>query len=254
MVTSNRIWDKLKKGEPVIGCQIRTRSPMIAEVYGCCGFDYVFIEGEHVPDGPESVLDMVVACELAGIEPLLRIVDHDPGKILQALDMGVKGMIVPHCDSGAEARALMMAGKYGPIGERGFSNTSRATGYGTLPMETYKELANANTMIIPMIESRAAVENLDEILDAKVDALHIGPFDLAESYGASVHDKTVQQAIDTVLEKATAVGVPVATVSATPEEAARNLRKGFRMISFSSDLALLKSAGTRALEQIRSAL
>ena len=84
---------------------------MIAEIYGQCGFDYVFIEGEHFPYGPESVLQMVRGCECGGIEPILRIVDHDPGKILQFLDMGVTGLLLPHCDTPQQAKAIMDAGK-----------------------------------------------------------------------------------------------------------------------------------------------
>lgn len=254
MIKKNRVLEKLRRGEPVIGCQIRSRSPMIAEIYGQCGFDYVFIEGEHFPYNPESVLQMVQGCECGNIEPILRIVDHDPGKILQFLDMGVTGLLFPHCDTPEQAKAIMEAGKYKPLGSRGFSNTSRSTGYGALPMEEYKAMANQNTMLIPMIESRRAVESLDEILAAGVDAIHLGPGDLAESYGFPVGHKAVQDAIDLVLAKAAEAGVPVGTVSANPGEAVQNLRRGFRMISYSSDLMLLREAGSRAIEQIREAL
>lgn len=254
LIKQNRVLEKLKRGEVVIGCQIRSCAPMIAEVYGACGFDYVFIDGEHFPYNVESVLEMVRACECGGIEPILRIVDQDPGKILQYLDMGVTGMIFPHCDSAADAKRIMHAGKYKPVGERGFSNTSRATGYGTLPMDVYKALANENTLMIPMIESRLAVENLDGILETGVDALHIGPGDLAESYGLPISDHTVQLAIDRVIEKAALAGVPVGAPAAAVDEAVSYIRRGIQMISFSSDLMLLRSIGTKSIDEIKKAV
>lgn len=254
MIKSNRINEKLKKGEPVIGCQIRTLNPMIAEVYGECGFDYVFIDGEHFPCQPLQVMDLVRGCEIGGLEPVLRIVDHDPGKILQYLDMGVTGMIFPHCDTPEQARALVKAGKFAPLGERGFSNTSRSTGYGTIPMSEYKKLANENCLLIPMVESRTSVENIDEILASGIDAIHLGPGDLAESYGREVSDPVVQSAMDYVVEKAAAAGIPVGAPAATPREAAAYIRRGFRLISFSSDLALLRGVGIRSLQEIKAAL
>ena len=251
MVHTNKVLEKLRRGEVAIGCQIRSCAPMIAEVYGACGFDYVFIEGEHFPYNIESVLHLVRACECGGLEPILRVVDHDPGKILQYLDMGVTGMIFPHCDSGAQAKEIMKAGKYTPQGERGFSNTSRATGYGTLPMDTYKEIANQNTIMMPMIESKESVDNLDEILAAGVDALHVGPGDLSESYGCPIASRTVQDALDLVVRKASLCGVPVGVPAATVDEAADFINRGFRLISFSSDLMLLRSICSASLKEIK---
>lgn len=254
MIKSNRILEKLHAGEPVIGCQIRTLNPMIAEVYGACGFDYVFIDGEHFPCQPLQVLDLVRGCELGGIEPVLRIVDHDPGKILQYFDMGVTGMIFPHCDSGEEAKALVKAGKYAPVGKRGFSNTSRATGYGTLPMSEYKRISNENCLLMPMVESKAAVENIDDIIASGIDVLQVGPGDLSDSYGLEISDPVVQNAMDYVVQKAAAAGIPVGVPAATPEEAVSYIRRGFKLINFSSDLMLLRSIGTRSLREIHDAL
>jgi 4-hydroxy-2-oxoheptanedioate aldolase len=251
---TNTVVEKLERGNVVIGCQVRTRSPMIAELYGYCGFDFVFIEGEHFPYDMESVLDVVRACDCVGIEPFLRIPCVDEGKILQSLDLGVKGMFFPHVDSGADAKRIMDAGKYAPEGNRGYSNTSRATEYGGLPMDAYKKQANKNTMMIPFVESKAAVERLEEILATGVDAIHIGPGDLSESFGQPINSGAVQGAMDYVVKTATKVGIPVAAPAATAEEAVSLIRRGFRIISFSSDLALLRSTCSKALGEIRSKL
>ena len=254
MIQRNRVLEKLQQGKTVIGCQIRSGCAMVGEIYGAWGIDYAFIEGEHFAYTPDSVLAVVRGCECGGVEPFLRIPDHDPGKILQYLDMGVKGMIIPHCDNGEQARALMAAAKYAPQGERGFSNTSRATLYGTLPMEEYKKIANANTLMMPMIESKEAVEKIDEILAAKPDGLHMGPGDLSESYGVALNDKVLLDAMALVLKKATDAGVPVGIVAATPEEAICRIKDGYRMISYSSDLMLISGACRSAMEKIRTAL
>jgi len=254
MISKNKVLEKLQKGQPVIGCQIRSGAPMIAEIYGSCGFDYVFIEGEHFPYNIESVLNIVRACEFSGIEPFLRIPDHDPGKILQFLDMGVKGMFFPHCDTGEQVRVIMKAGKYSPVGNRGFSNTSRATGYGLFPMTEYKAFANEHTLMIPFIESKEAIDNLDDILASHPDVLHVGPGDLSESYGASINDPVVQDVMDLVVKKSAAVGVAVGVPAATAAEAAALIKRGFLMIDLSSDLMLLRAAGCNALQEITEKL
>lgn len=254
MIKKSKVLEKLRNGEVVFGCQVRTCSAMVAELYGYCGFDFVFIEGEHFPCSPETVLEVARGCEIGGAEAILRIPDHDVSSILQYLDMGISGMLFPHVDTAKQAKAIMEAAKYAPVGKRGFSNTSRATGYGFLSMKDYKALANENTMIIPFIESKEAVRNLKSIMDEGIDALHIGPGDLAESYQVPVYDRMVQDAIDHIFNTANAANVPVGIPAATTAEAKDYIVRGARIISFSSDLAILKDACIGALKEMKQQL
>jgi 2-keto-3-deoxy-L-rhamnonate aldolase RhmA len=248
MVRQNRLLDKLKKGEAAIGCQVRSRSGLIAEIFGYGGFDYIFIENEHFAYNIESAEEVIRACALSGTESILRIPDHDPAKILQYLDLGVKGLLLPHVDTGEQARAIVSAGKYRPLGCRGYSNTSRATLYGSIPMEEYKRLANQNTMLIAFIESEEGVRNLEDILKSGIDAIHIGPGDLSETI---TDPKELQKTLDYIVATARKAGIPVASVSATVEGAVALIKSGVSMVSYSSDLMLLKAAAEKAVTAFR---
>ena len=137
MITTNHVRENFRSGKVSVGCQLRTRSGLIAELYGLIGFDFVFIEGEHFPYTNESLQEIVCACENRNIEPFFRLNNKDASHIMQCLDIGVKGLFCPHVDSGIEAQEIVKAGKFPPQGSRGYSNTSRATNFGYLSMDEY---------------------------------------------------------------------------------------------------------------------
>ncbi len=248
MLKENKVLQKLAAGQVVIGCQVRTGSPLIAELFGLVGYDYVFVEGEHFPYNIETGLKVIMGCELGDTVPIVRIPDADPGKILQYLDMGAGGLIIPHVNGAEDVLALRQAGKYRPEGDRGFSNTSRATGYGLIPMQTYKEKSNRHTMLMALIETEEGVQNCEAIMAAGIDAIHLGPGDLSESLGVPMGDKKLQDALDYVYALSKKTGVPVAAPVATVEEGLNHLRRGARMLSFSSDLALLRGISEQSLK------
>jgi 2-keto-3-deoxy-L-rhamnonate aldolase RhmA len=248
MVIQNRLLEKLGRGEPAIGCQVRSRSAQIAEIFGYSGFDYIFIENEHFIYNSESVEEIIRACDISGTEPILRLPDHDPGKILQFLDAGVSGLMLPHVDTPEQARAIVEAGKYRPQGKRGFTNASRATRYGGLPIKDYQRLSNANTMLIGYIESETAVRNLEGILAAGLDAIHIGPGDLAETIP---DPDELKRALDYIVATARKARIPVASVAANIKEALKLVECGVSMVSYSSDLMLLKGMAGQVVSTFR---
>ncbi|MBR1456373.1 MAG: hypothetical protein IJ594_04340 [Oscillospiraceae bacterium] len=251
-IMENAIRKALDTKGYAIGCQLRTRSPMTAEIFGLSGFDYVFIENEHFIYDIETVENVVRACQLTQTFPLLRLPDIDEAKVKQHLDMGVQGLVFPHVDTPEEARSIVRYGKYYPAGERGFSNSSRACMYGQLSMDEYRRLANEKTWLMPMIESKEGVENARAIIRSGCDAINVGPRDLSESYGffGELEHPEVQDGIDTVLRLCEETGIPAAGPAATPQEAAAMLKRGFRMITYSSDTAMLLNASRTALREI----
>jgi len=252
MVNTNRVRENFKNGKISVGCQLRTRSGLIAELYGLVGFDFVFIEGEHFPYTNESVLEIVCACENRNIEPFFRLNNRAASDIMQCLDIGVKGVLCPHVDSRIMAEEIVSAGKFSPKGARGYSNTSRATNFGYLPMNEYMQLANENTMLFAFIESKIAIENIQGIIDSGIDGLHLGPGDLSESFGYPIDSSLVQSEIDTVFTIANQAKIPVAIPAATVNEAKDYIDRGANIISFSSDLALLKATCEHAIREIKT--
>ena len=248
----NKVKEKLKNGEVVIGTQIRSRSAHVAELFGLCGFDYLFIENEHFTYNPETIEDMVRTAELADIVPIVRIPKNDPETIMQHLDAGVLGIIIPHIDTVEDATKAVRAAKYAPIGNRGFSNTSRASAFGLMPTQEYLIMANNEVMVIAMIESKEAVENLEGILATGIDCVHIGQMDLSESYGYSGEQdhKEVQDAIEYIIQTCKSKNVPIGWPTGTVEQANAIIERGIQLVSYSSDLVMLSKIARETLDNI----
>lgn len=254
-ISKNTMKEKLERGDTVVGLQLRSRSPMIAEIAGLSGYDFVYIETEHFVANDETIESTVRAAMLTDTVPLVRIPTYDEGRIMQLLDMGVMGLILPHVDTPQAASKLVNAGKYPPIGRRGSGFTNRASNYGVnTTREEYKQLSNKNTMIIPMIESLTGVNNVEGILDAGIDMLRIGRNDLSESMGVDMKDRLFNEAVEHVINSAKERGIAVGTSASSVEHVLELRSQGFRMISYSSDLALIARHIKNDLDYLKTKL
>jgi len=180
----NTTKQKLAEGKAVFGGIIGEHAPGMVELLGAVGYDFVMIDCEHGPMDLNQVEHMVRAAEVFGITPIARVPDHEPQTILRFLDRGVQGVIVPHVNTAAEAEAVATAARYYPEGNRGVGS-GRAHDYNVANVraETTGWL-NEQTLVIPMIEEKEAVANLDAILQvAGVDVLHVASSDLTQSLG-----------------------------------------------------------------------
>jgi len=254
LIEENKMYDKLKRGEPVLGVQLRSRSVLIAEMMGYCGMDYVFIEGEHFAYDNQTIEDCIRAVQIGGAVPIVRVPSHEPGKILQVLESGAMGLFIPHVDTPEEAKELVDIVKYYPVGHRGFSDTSRATKFGTIPVKEYQQMANNNVMLIAMIESRQAVENVEGIIAAGVDMVVVGGKDLSEDMGyfGDMTDE-VKAAIDKVRQAAKKAGIPFSGNSfASKEDFDWNVQNGGLMFSYTSDMVILQKALNEAVARFNS--
>lgn len=250
MIGINRVRQRLAEGRPVFGPTVNFNSAWFVDMAGAIGFDYVMLDAEHGPLGPESAELMIRAAEQAGIAPLVRIPINQPQEFLRFLDIGAIGIQVPHVDSRADAEAAAAATRYAPRGHRGLAGTTRAAGYGqTMGLADYMALANREVLCMPMIETAAGVENVEAIAATDgVDVLVIGPSDLSQSmgHGGNRNVPAVQQAIDHVIARAKArkkwVSLPATDAASAREAIARGA--DFVMIS---PAAWLTSAGRELL-------
>jgi 4-hydroxy-2-oxoheptanedioate aldolase len=220
---------KLAAGRPVSVANPTYTSPGLAELLGRLGFDVVFLDCEHGPAGWDEVEDMVRAAELAGATPVIRVQSHDPSLITRALDRGAGGVQVPHVNTRAEAEAVVRAAKFAPLGHRGYAGGRSA--FGEKAAE-YTARANAETMVIAMLEEVEALENLDAILMVEhIDVFFVAPGDLAQSMGfpGQMEHPRVQAAIDDTLARIRRAG-RVPGVLATPRTVRRYLELGARYV------------------------
>lgn len=242
----NRMKEKLRAGEPVFGVSVMIPSPQVVEMIAAAGFDWVLLDCEHGTLTIESVELMAIAAEASGITAIARPVSRSPEHILQVLDRGVMGVQVPHVNTAEEAREVIAAVKYHPLGRRGLAAGTRAAVYdahGTLA--DYVKAANEATLIAIQLEDRAAIDNIDELLKVDgIDVFFIGPSDLSQSMGYPGNPKAppVAQAIETSFAKMRAAGRTPGT-PATAENVREALERGVRYIY--THLPRLLSSGAR---------
>ena len=115
----NSLKAKLRAGQRVVGALITINSPELVETFGHLGYDFVFIDGQHGGLGVETARELIRAAELTGMTPLVRVRKNDPAEILEYLDQGAGGVIVPDVTSRADVEAAAKATRYPTRGVRG---------------------------------------------------------------------------------------------------------------------------------------
>lgn len=196
---------RLIAGETLAGTLLTLPSPDLAEIAAQAGFDWLFIDGEHGAIGAREFVSLMRA---AGDVPcLVRIPPGADGAAAHALDAGAAGIIVPQVHTRADAARAVQVAHYPPAGIRGVG-PGRASGYGATAAQYLVDAATC-TAVVVQAESRAALENIDAIARVPgVDAVLVGPHDLAASLGhlgAPDHPE-VQAAIRTIVDTARAAG------------------------------------------------
>jgi 4-hydroxy-2-oxoheptanedioate aldolase len=229
----NTMKEKLKAGSVVAGVVVNENSPATVERLALAGFDWIFIDCEHSPLSEESVSLLIMAAELRGTTPLVRVPMNVPELILRYMDAGAMGIIIPGLDSPESAQTAVKAVKYQPLGERGLSSV-RAADFGmTGPLGEYVKRANDETMVLGVIENANGVENIRSILETEgFDGVIIGTNDLSNSLGVAgqtTHPRVVE-AVGRILEAGKATGKPIGGVLRPGETPKQYVEKGFRML------------------------
>jgi 4-hydroxy-2-oxoheptanedioate aldolase len=189
------------------------------------------------------------------VTPMVRIPWNEPGIIGKVLDGGAWGVICPMVNTADEARALVSACLYPPAGTRS-NGPIRSGGYGE-PGNLYQSFANDELIILPMIETRQAVDNLEEILDVPgVSGAYVGPSDMGLSFGLSPTLDREEDEILGIYKRIVAEtkkrGQICGLHNGSPAYAARMIELGFRIVTITSDATLLGKIAAETVKQIRS--
>lgn len=183
MLRPNAVRGKIHAGEEVYGLFCSIPAPALVEMIGCAGYDFTILDTEHTLVSPQELENLIRAAEAVDLTPFVRVPEGDPAAILRALDAGAMGIVVPHVRYRADVDAAIRAARYAPEGMRAL-NGGRAAGFGRIDLVEYVAMANAEIMVIPMIEDASGVDSLPEILcGGGVDMVIEGAADLSQSYG-----------------------------------------------------------------------
>jgi 2-dehydro-3-deoxyglucarate aldolase len=235
---TNKIKQALKENRPCLGGWTLSGSVVIAEIMAQAGFDWVCIDAEHSPVSKETVMNMIIAIERHGAEPVVRIGLNVEMEFKKSLDAGARGILVPMIKTASDVEKAISYSKYPPAGNRSFA-LPRATGYGKYA-EQYFNSANQSIFLGIMIEHIQAVNNLDSILSSdQIDAVFVGPYDLSGSMGkpGQFDDREFIQALEQISLKASKLHIPTGIHEVMPdrEKILAHINHGFRFIACGLD-------------------
>ena len=242
--------ERLIAGEILAATWIKTPHPHVVEVLALSPLDALVLDAEHAPFDRAS-LDLCILAARAGRMPVLvRPPSADPSHLLQALDGGADGVVIPHVLTADDARAAVLACRYLPRG-RGYAGSTRAAGYGTVGIAAHRA-ASEKISIIAQIEDADALDAIDEIAAVPgIDALFIGRADLTVSLGAtSPDDHAVIEAVERVCAAGATAGRTVGMFLARPNDVVQWRALGASLFILSSDQDFLRSGAIKLTETI----
>lgn len=238
-------------GEHLVGTFVKTPATHPVEILGALGFDFVVIDEEHAPWDRVAIDAALLAARAAGTAGIVRVAEPTPSKILAVLDDGAAGVLVPHVSSEEKAREVAAACRYRG-GRRGFSNTTRAGGFGAVGFWDHADAQDASVTFIAMIEDPEALDEIDAILAVEgLDGIFIGRGDLTAAFGAPAMDAPqIIEVCERITAAARKAGKPIAFMAGTGEEARRFRAMGATAFIVASDQGFLRQAAAKAYADV----
>ena len=176
-----RLLNKIRAGEFPLMTFVAIPSVRQAQIVALTGLDGIIIDCEHGHIGDDAMHNSVAAISALGVSPIIRIRGPSHDIIKRALDTGAHGIMVPQINNAQEAEQVVASSKFPPQGARGQGSAFPAIGHGLTTPE-YMKSANETIITMIQIETKAGVENVEEIAAVPgVDLVFIGPNDLAQS-------------------------------------------------------------------------
>jgi 2-keto-3-deoxy-L-rhamnonate aldolase RhmA len=225
------------------------------KILASASFDFVIIEMEHTDFSMETVAILAMLARECGIAPIVRppgtMKPHD---LTRPLDAGAQGLLLPSVDTPEDLERIVKATKYHPIGNRPMNLRGPHTDYHAgKPREIIDHL-NRETVSVAMIETRAAIDNLDRILQVRgLDCIMIGPDDLSQDLGVpgELQAPVLLEAYEEIFAKCKAAGIPYGLSAQSPEMARTWVSKGCTWIPYQNDAAMVLNAARAVVPQLR---
>jgi 4-hydroxy-2-oxoheptanedioate aldolase len=249
----NKLREKWQANEAVVNGWLAIPSNFSAETMAHQGWDSLTIDLQHGVVDYQAMVGMLQAISTTSTVPVVRVPWLEPGIIMKTLDAGAYGVICPMVNTREDAQRLVAYTHYAPRGTRSFGPV-RAMLYGGAD---YPSAANDTIVAFAMIETAQALDNLDAIMSVEgLDAIYVGPSDLSLALGCKPSfddvEPPVAQAIDHILERATAHDLVAGIHNGTPDVARARIEKGYRFVTVSSDARLIAAGSQQVLAQMRA--
>jgi 2-keto-3-deoxy-L-rhamnonate aldolase RhmA len=254
---SNPVKTALKNGKVQIGTYVEELyCPQLPDILASAGFDFMYIDMEHSSASMETVGHLCSAALAHDLIPIVRPPAKEPHLLSRPLDVGAMGLLIPHVDTAEEARKVVRAVKYPPMGERGFKVPNvHGRRFAVTDPADYTRAANEETLLIVQIESRRGLRNLDAILSVNgVDGAVIGRGDLSADLGLMGQmkhpevNRRVEMMIRACRRRKKIAGLLVPDVQSAKDW----IDKGIRLVPYSNEVTLLRAAAAAGVREIRA--
>lgn len=248
----NYLKEKLAEKPYVLGAFVASCNPTNVEILGMNGLDFVILDMEHSPLGLETMVDMIRAAEAYGMVAVPRVYTIETKLMRRVLDVGAHGLLVPMVNNMDDARYIMDAVKFPPLGARGM-NAGRGPRWGGY--DHYIQEANDALFTMFQCETREGLSHVEEMaaMDG-LDSIFIGTGDLSLDMGhpQDLKNPEVVAAVDRILRACQEHGKIPGIVTGSPEAAAERIRQGFRIVTIMNDLGMFKAQSQRQIEQVHA--
>ena len=250
----NLLKAKLQSGAVCLNGWSQLPSASVMEQFAQAGWDSILIDLQHGLHDYASALACLQTLAAYPVTPLARPPWYEPGIIGKLLDAGAWGIVCPMTNTAADARALVKACCYPPLGERSNGPVRAGLHVGAA---AYQATANQEVLILPQVETITAFENLDAILDVEgVGGIYVGPTDLGLSMGLPPTMDRDEPAILAIYEKlvegCARRGLVAGMHCASPAYANRMIEMGFKLITVATDISLLANGAKAVVKAVKT--
>ncbi|MHC4874150.1 MAG: HpcH/HpaI aldolase family protein [Planctomycetota bacterium] len=246
--------EKLNSKKAVCGIFSKTNDPMIVEAVGRSGFDFIILDNEHGPNSQRELLPLIMASELCGMSPVVRVGELSQIEIQRTLDLGIAAIQIPQINSKEDALKVIEFCKYYPLGQRGVCRYVRPADYSLKDKTEYFAEQNEVAVIIH-IEGKEGLESIDEIIEVDgLDVIFVGPYDLSQSLGipGEVENPILLKEIKMISDKCKAKNKHVGIFTENVDSANKYIEMGVKYISYSVDVGILAQQCEKIVEGINS--
>ena len=248
----NNLLDIWKSNNTVVNAWLSIPNSFTAEAFGKMGWDSITIDMQHGQNDYHSSISMLQALSNSKSVPIVRVPWNEPGIIMKMLDLGVMGIIAPMINSKEDCERFVSYCYYPPIGQRSFGPMRAQLIHGS----SYFNNANDNVLSFAMIETKQAVENLDDILSVpSLTGVYIGPADMSSSYGLppkfDVKEDPVYSNIKLISQKAKEYGKIAGIHNGSTSYAKEMISLGYKFVTILSDFRVMSSNSQKIVDEMK---
>lgn len=249
--------ERLARGERVYGTMVfELFTPGLPSILAAAGFDFVVLDTEHSGVGIETIKTMIACARGLPIEVYVRVPEKSYAAVATVLDAGAQGIMVPMLETPEQARELVEWVRYRPEGKRGCAFGMAHDGYRAQDVVAYMAEANRRNLVIGLIETRQGIDNARAICAVPgFDVAWLGHFDLTNDMGitAQFEHPEFWAAVDRLVAAAKEHGVTLAGLDGNLAYLQKLAARGFTMLGYGMDIAVLRNAWADGLARLKAA-